>query len=47
MYDVSVKGARVFGAMIARTKYNLKICILEKVNDVAMDTYHPFMVNIK
>lgn len=38
MYDVAVIGAGVVGAMIARelTKYNLKICILEKENDVAM-----------
>lgn len=38
MYDVAVIGAGVIGAMTARTlaKYNLKICILEKENDVAM-----------
>ncbi len=38
MYDVVVVGAGVIGAMIARTlaKYHLKICILEKENDVAM-----------
>lgn len=38
MYDVAVIGAGVIGGMIARTlsKYNLKICILEKENDVAM-----------
>ena len=38
MYDVAVIGAGVVGAMVARTlsKYNLKICILEKENDVAM-----------
>ena len=38
MYDVVVIGAGVVGGMIARTlsKYKLKICILEKENDVAM-----------
>ncbi len=38
MYDVAIIGAGVIGAMTARTlaKYNLKICILEKENDVAM-----------
>ena len=37
MYDVAVIGGGVVGAMIARTlsKYELKICILEKENDVA------------
>lgn len=38
MYDVAIIGAGIIGAMTARTlaKYNLKICILEKENDVAM-----------
>ena len=38
MYDVAVIGAGVVGAMVARelAKYQLKICILEKENDVAM-----------
>ena len=38
MYDVAVIGAGVVGAMVARTlsQHNLKICILEKENDVAM-----------
>lgn len=38
MYDVAIIGAGVVGAMTARAlaKYNLKICILEKENDVAM-----------
>ena len=38
MYDVAIIGAGVVGGMIARTlsAYNLKICILEKENDVAM-----------
>lgn len=38
MYDIAVIGAGVVGAMTARTlaKYNLKICILDKMNDVAM-----------
>lgn len=38
MYDVAIIGAGVVGAMTARTlsKYNLKICIIDKENDVAM-----------
>ena len=38
MYDVAVIGAGVTGGMLARelSKYKLKICILEKENDVAM-----------
>lgn len=38
MYDVVIIGAGVVGGMLARTlaKYDLKICILEKENDVAM-----------
>ena len=38
MYDVAIIGAGVIGGMIARTlsSYELKICILEKENDVAM-----------
>lgn len=38
MFDVTVIGAGVVGGMIARelTKYDLKVCILEKENDVAM-----------
>ncbi len=38
MYDVTIIGAGIVGAMIARTlsKYDLKICILEAENDVAM-----------
>ena len=38
MYDVAIIGAGVVGGMIARTlsKYQLRICILEKENDVAM-----------
>ena len=38
MYDITVIGAGVVGGMIARTlaKYDLRICILEKENDVAM-----------
>lgn len=37
MYDIAVIGAGVVGGMIARTlaKYDLKVCILEKENDVA------------
>ena len=38
MFDVAIIGAGVVGAMMARklAAYNLKICILEKENDVAM-----------
>lgn len=38
MYDIVVIGAGVVGGMIARelTKYDLKVCILERENDVAM-----------
>lgn len=38
MYDVAVIGAGVIGGMIARelSRYDLKICILERKNDVAM-----------
>ena len=37
-YDITVIGAGVVGGMIARTlaKYDLRLCILEKENDVAM-----------
>lgn len=37
MYDVAIIGAGVVGALTARTlaKYALKVCILEKENDVA------------
>lgn len=37
MYDIVIIGAGVVGGMIARTlaKYDLKVCILEKENDVA------------
>ena len=40
MYDVIIIGAGVIGASIFRelTKFNLKIAILEKENDVAMGT---------
>ena len=38
MYDVVIIGAGVVGAMIARTlsSYELKVCIVDKENDVAM-----------
>ena len=38
MYDVAIIGGGVVGGMLARTlsAYKLKICILEKENDVAM-----------
>ena len=37
-YDVAIIGAGVVGAMAARelSRYNLKVCVLEKENDVAM-----------
>ena len=37
MYDVAIIGAGVIGGLTARTlsKYNLKICVLEKEHDVA------------
>lgn len=40
MYDFAIIGAGVTGGLIARelSKYNLKICILEKFNDAAMGT---------
>ncbi len=38
MYDVAIIGGGVTGGMIARelSRYDVKICILEKMNDVAM-----------
>ena len=38
MFDVVVVGAGVVGGLVARelTRYNLSVCILEKMNDVAM-----------
>lgn len=38
MYDVAIIGGGVVGGMLARalSAYKLKICILEKENDVAM-----------
>lgn len=38
MYDVLIVGAGVIGGMLARqlSRYDLKVCILEKENDVAM-----------
>ncbi len=38
MFDVAIIGSGVTGGMIARelSRYDLKICILEKMNDVAM-----------
>lgn len=40
MYDVAIIGAGVIGASIFRelTKYNLKVAVLEKENDVSMGT---------
>ena len=37
VYDVLIAGAGVIGGMVARelSRYNLKICLLEKENDVA------------
>lgn len=36
MYDVSIIGAGVVGAAIARelSKYNLKVCLIEKEEDI-------------
>ena len=38
MYDVAIIGGGVIGSMLARqlSRYNIKICILEKENDIAM-----------
>ena len=38
IYDVAIVGAGVIGGMLARelSRYDLKICLLEKENDVAM-----------
>lgn len=38
MYDIVIIGAGIIGGLIARTlsRYNLKVCIVEKENDVAM-----------
>ena len=38
MYDVLIAGAGVIGGMLARelSKYRLRVCLLEKENDVAM-----------
>ena len=38
VYDVAIIGAGVVGGMIARSlaKYDLKMCMLERNNDVAM-----------
>ncbi|WP_113671042.1 NAD(P)/FAD-dependent oxidoreductase [Vallitalea guaymasensis] len=40
IYDISIIGAGVTGSLIARqlSKYNLKVCLLEKESDVAMGT---------
>ena len=40
MYDVVIIGAGVVGGLIARalSAFELKICIVEKENDVAMGT---------
>ena len=40
MYDVAIIGAGVIGASIFRelTKYDLKVALIEKENDVAMGT---------
>ena len=38
MYDVVIIGAGIVGGMTARelARYNLRVCLLEKENDVAM-----------
>ena len=40
MYDIVIIGAGVVGGLIARAlaAYDLRVCILEKENDVAMGT---------
>jgi glycerol-3-phosphate dehydrogenase len=40
IYDISIIGAGVTGSLIARqlSKYNLKVCLLDKESDVAMGT---------
>lgn len=37
VYDIAIIGAGIIGVMTARelTKYNFKVCVLEKENDVA------------
>ncbi len=39
-YDVAVVGAGVIGSLIARdlSRYNIKIALIEKCNDMAMGT---------
>ena len=38
MFDVAVIGCGVVGSLIARelTKYSLRVCMIERENDVAM-----------
>ena len=38
IYDVAIIGAGVIGGMLARelSRYQLKVCVLEKENDIAM-----------
>jgi len=38
IYDIAIIGAGVVGGLIARalSKYDIKVCILEKNNDVSM-----------
>jgi glycerol-3-phosphate dehydrogenase len=38
MFDVVVIGAGVVGGLVARelTRYKLSVCLVEKMNDVAM-----------
>ena len=40
MYDVTIIGGGVFGAAVAMylSKYDLKCCLLEKENDIAIST---------
>ncbi len=42
MYDVAIVGAGIVGGMLARalSAYDLKVCVLEKENDVAMGATH-------
>lgn len=42
MYDVAIVGAGIVGGMLARalSAFDLKVCVLEKENDVAMGATH-------
>ena len=42
-YDIAIVGAGVVGGLIARelSRFNIKVALLEKYNDVAMGTTTP------